>query len=248
MKILKYKKMSSGRYKLELESCREVELYEETILKYELLLKKNIDEFSFDEILEYDKEWDVYYVGLKLLKSRFKSTKELREALIKKEYPLALVDQAISKLLDQGYLNDTAFAKSYINNQMITTSHGPIRIINELINKGIEHYIIDTEINIFTEEMQIEKINKLITSQLKSNRTRGGVVLKNKIMNDLINSGYSLSVINKVISLYEFGNNEDIAKKEYDKLYRKYSRKYSGKELEYKIKEKLYQKGLSYED
>ena len=67
-------------------------------------------------------------------------------------------------------------------------------------------------------------------------------------MNDLINSGYSLSVINKVISLYEFGNNEDIAKKEYDKLYRKYSRKYSGKELEYKIKEKLYQKGLSYED
>ena len=155
--------MSSGRYKLELESCREVELYEETILKYELLLKKNIDEFSFDEILEYDKEWDVYYVGLKLLKSRFKSTKEIRDALIKKEYPLALVDQAISKLLDQGYLNDTAFAKSYINNQMITTSHGPIRITNELINKGIEHYIIDTEINIFTEEMQIEKINKLIT-------------------------------------------------------------------------------------
>lgn len=248
MKILKYKKMSSGRYKLELESCREVELYEETILKYELLLKKNIDEFNFNEILEYDKKWDVYYVGLKLLKSRFKSVKELRDSLIKKEYPIVLVDQTISKLLEQGYLNDIAFAKSYINNQMITTSHGPIRITNELINKGIEHYIIDIEINVFTEEMQIEKINKLITSQLKSNRTRGGIVLKNKITNDLINSGYSLSVINKVISLYEFGNNEDIAKKEYDKLYRKYSRKYSGKELEYKIKEKLYQKGLSYED
>ena len=46
---------------------------------------------------------------------------------------------------------------------------------------------------------------------------------------------------------FEFDNNDDIAKKEYDKLYRKYSRKYSGKELEYKIKEKLYQKGLNYE-
>ena len=58
---------------------------------------------------------------------------------------------------------------------------------------------------------------------------------------------YDLSIINKVISDYEFDSNEEIAKKEYEKLYRKYSRKYSGRELEYKIKEKLYQKGLKYE-
>ena len=39
-----------------------------------------------------------------------------------------------------------------------------------------------------------------------------------------------------------------MVKKEYDKLYKKLSRKYSGNELEYKIKEKLYQKGLYYEE
>ena len=97
-------------------------------------------------------------------------------------------------------------------------------------------------------EIQLEKINKIIRLSLKSNRTRGGMVLKNKIINDLVISGYDLSIISKVISDFEFDNNDDIAKKEYDKLYRKYSRKYSGKELEYKIKEKLYQKGLSYEE
>ena len=32
--------------------------------------------------------------------------------------------------------------------------------------------------------------------------------------------------------------------KEYDKLYKKLSRKYEGATLEYKIKEKLYQKGF----
>ena len=99
----------------------------------------------------------------------------------------------------------------------------------------------------FTDELQIEKINKIIRISLKSNRSRGGSVLKNKIINDLIVSGYDLSIINKVISDYEFDSNEEIAKKEYEKLYRKYSRKYSGRELEYKIKEKLYQKGLKYE-
>ena len=44
-----------------------------------------------------------------------------------------------------------------------------------------------------------------------------------------------------------FNDTSDIAKREYEKLYKRLSRKYSGKELEYKIKEKLYQKGLSYE-
>ena len=248
MKILKYKKLSSGRYKLELEDSQPVELYEETILKYELLLKKRIDNSEMIEISEYDKEWDVYYVGLKALKSRFKSTKELRDYLIRKEYPYDLVNNAVEKLLKQGYLNDELFAKSYINNQMVTSSRGPIKISNDLFSKGISQSIVNKEIEVFTEEVQLEKINKIIRISLKSNRTRGGMVLKNKIINDLVISGYDLSIISKVISDFEFDNNDDIAKKEYDKLYRKYSRKYSGKELEYKIKEKLYQKGLSYEE
>lgn len=248
MKILKYKKLSSGRYKLELEDSQPVELYEETILKYELLLKKRIDDSEMIEISEYDKEWDVYYVGLKALKSRFKSTKELRDYLIRKEYPYDLVNNAVEKLLKQGYLNDELFAKSYINNQMVTSSRGPIKISNDLFSKGISQSIVNKEIEVFTEEIQFEKINKIIKISLKSNRTRGGIVLKNKIINDLVNSGYDVSIISKVISDFEFDNNDDIAKKEYDKLYRKYSRKYSGKELEYKIKEKLYQKGLSYEE
>ena len=53
---------------------------------------------------------------------------------------------------------------------------------------------------------------------------------------------------NEVISGLDFLDTSDIRKREYDKLYRKYSRKYSGRELELKIKEKLYQKGLYYED
>ena len=56
------------------------------------------------------------------------------------------------------------------------------------------------------------------------------------------------TLINKLIDEYEYNTCEDdIAKKEYEKLYAKYSRKYSGLELQRKIKEKLYLKGLKYE-
>ena len=172
----------------------------------------------------------------------------LYEDVILKYNPIDLVDKAISKLLEQGYLNDRSYCKSFINNQMITTNNGPYKIIRELNEKKVDSTIIDEEIEVFSSEEQIPRIKKLIEKGIKSNHNRGGVVLKQKIYNDLKNLGYDISLINSIISEYDFGNNLDIAKKEYDKLYKKYSRKYSGDELKYKIREKMYLKGLVYEE
>lgn len=247
MKIVKYKKMSKGRYKIFLDSDKDIVLYEDVILKYNLLLKKEIDTELLIEIDKYNQECDVYYVALTSINNRFKSTYELKQSLLRKEYPSDLVDKAINKLTEQGYLNDRMYTKSYINNQMITTNKGPYKIIKELTDKKIDLDIIKEEIETFTDEEQTSKINKLIERGIKTNHSRGGIVLKQKIYNDLKNYGYDINLINSIISNYSFENDEDIAKKEYDKLYRKYSRKYSGVELERKIREKLYQKGLKYE-
>ena len=248
MKILKYKKKHNGQYELQLESGEVLSLYEEVILKYELLLKKKIDEKEKESILLSNQEYDVYYIALKLLKSRFRSIKSLRELLLKKEYPQEYVEKAIDKLVRQGYLNDRSFAKAYINEQMITTSKGPRKIERELLDKGVSSSIIVEELSVFTKEEQIPKIEKVASRLIRSNRSRGGFVLRKKIIHDLQNLGYDYSIIDEVLSRLDFGDTKDIAKKEYDKLYRRLSRKYSGCELEYKIKEKLYQKGLYYED
>lgn len=247
MKIIKYKKGAKGIYKVELDDGRVLALYEDVILKFELLLKKEILEAELKNINDYNLECDVYYVALNNIKARFKSTYDLKEFLRKKEYPIDLIDKAIDKLLGQGYLNDRSFARSYINNQIITTSKGPLKIEKELLEKKIDGNIIKEEMEAFDEDSQLEKINKIINRGLKSNRTRGGVVLKQKIYNDLKVLGYDGYLINRVIDDYSFENDSNIAKKEYDKLYRRLSRKYSGNELENKIREKLYQKGLKYE-
>ena len=248
MKVIKYKKLANSRYKVYLEDNHELLLYEDVILKYNLLIRKDIDEKLIIEMDKYNQECDVYYVALNSIKNRFRSVYELRGILIKKEYPIDLIDKAISKLLEQGYLNDRSYCKSFINNQMITTNNGPYKIIRELNEKKVDSTIIDEEILVFSSEEQIPRIKKLIEKGIKSNHNRGGVVLKQKIYNDLKNLGYDISLINNIISTYDFGNNLDIAKKEYDKLYKKYSRKYSGDELKYKIREKMYLKGLVYEE
>ncbi len=247
MKILKYKKTTKDRYKISLDDGRELLLYEDVILKFELLLKKEILSNDMLEIEMFNQECEVYQVALTSINNRFKSVYDTREFLLKKEYPGEMIDRTILKLESQGYLNDRLFAKSYINNQIVTTNKGPYKIKRELGEHRVDNSIIDEEIGVFDLETQLEKIKKVANRLYKSNRNKGGAILKKKIVSDLVNLGYDTSVISRVVEEFDFSNDEDIAKKEYEKLYKKLSRKYEGKELEYKIKEKLYQKGLYYE-
>ena len=248
MKILKYKKKANGKYSIFLDDGREFVFYEETILQYNLLLTKEIDEKDLLSIHQTNLSYDVYYVALNSIKNRYKSVFELRVFLRKKEYPDDMIDLAIDKLIQQKYLDDRSFAKSYINVQMMTSSHGPNRIKKDLLDKKVDSSIIDEELVVYDEETQKEKIRKMIEKGIKTNHSRGGLVLKQKIVNDLKIQGFDYDVISSVISDYSFSNNQELAKKEYEKYYKKYHNKYEGYELQRIIREKLFQKGLVYEE
>lgn len=248
MKIIKYKKGSKGRYKVYVEDGREFLFYEEVILKYDLLIKKEIDSDLLIEMDQYNQEWDVYYTALHLINTRLRSVYELKELLISKEYPLELVIQAVEKLEKQGYLNDLSYAKSYVNHYLISSNKGPYKIAKELRNKNIPEEMIDEALSLYSDDEQIERIHKIIDKGIKVNHSRGGIVLKQKIYQDLKELGYDISLINQIISTYSFPVPLNLVKKEYDKLYRSLSRKYKGEELERKIQEKLFAKGLKYDE
>jgi hypothetical protein len=65
----------------------------------------------------------------------------------------------------------------------------------------------------------------IIEKEIHSNHNKGGLVLKQKIYNDLKNYGYDSFMIQNQLANYSFNNNQELAEKEYQKLYRKYSRK-----------------------
>ena len=98
MKIERYKKEKGGKYRLLLDNGEVLILYEEVILKYNLLLNKEIIPSDLNEINKYNQEWEVYYVALNNIKMRFKSVYELKEVLRKKEYSSNYIDLAIDKL------------------------------------------------------------------------------------------------------------------------------------------------------
>lgn len=244
MKISKYKVKNKNQY-IVYGDKEEITLYTETIMQYNLINKKVVSDDLLKEIKIYDKNYQAYYEALKQLTRKLQTEQEIRNKLKKKNYLDINIDLAITKLEKLGYLNKDLYLRSYINDQINLSLKGPKKIIKELEKLGYN----EEDINKYLDEYNdiwYERIKKIIDKKIKSNHTMSGNILKNKIERDLINLGYSNFA--SILQGINFLEDEKIISKEYTKLLKKYQNKYEGKELEFKIKRALYQKGFSYEN
>jgi regulatory protein len=244
MKIQEYRYLGNSKYKVIINN-NEYILYEDIILKYDLLLK-NINEKDLTKFLEENKKYEAYYVALKYIKTKLRTKKEIEEYLSKKDYNDLDIDYTVARLTQEKYLDEKTYAKSYISDAINLKNIGPNKIVMELTNLGIDKNIILEELTIFTNYLEKEKIYKYIDKNIKNNHNKSSYILKNKIKQNLINLGYDLTIINKCLSEYNINDNE-IYQKELAKAKNKLSKKYTGKELEYKIKEYMYRKGFNKE-
>ena len=236
MKINKFKKVGLNKYKIYSDNGV-LTIYEDVILKYNLLYKKEIDDTLLEKINMDNYKASIYDSALKYIGVRMRSEKEVNEYLLKKGFSLKDIDNTIEKLLSNGLLNDTNFAKSYIKD----------KIKCELIKLGVEESIIDTLLKEIDNKLLNDKLCKIIDKEIKLNSKLPIIKLKNKIINRCINLGYQMDSINEILSNTNICSNSDI-KKDYDKLYSKYKDKYDSYKLRSYLKGKLYQKGYTIDE
>lgn len=242
MKIISYKKIKQNKYEVTLSNNESVLLYDDIILKYELLTKKEIDNQKLKEIILDNSKYDVYYAMLKDISKKFRTEKELRTKF--KDYDNEVVDYAIKRLKNEKYLNNELYIRAYINDAINLKLIGPNKIINNLLNLGFEKSEIEEYLEVIDNEIWLDKINKLIKKEINSNHAYSGNVLKMRIQNKISNLGFELNMISKLINNYDFNLSREKKLKEKEKALKKYSKKYSGFLLEQKVNNYLYQKGL----
>ena len=241
MKIEKYKYLGNGKYKINIDN-NEYIIYEDIILKYSILGKEFITKKELDSYLKDNEFYEAYYKSLSYIKTRLRSEKEIRKYL-SKDYSNKTIESVIKRLSQEGYINENIYTDAYIIDQINLKVSGPIKIKNDLIKLGISEDIIAKHLQSFTKDEQYKKIRKVIEKEIKLNKNKSEVMLKNKILKSLIDKGFYKEDILSCIEEFEF-DDKKIYEIEYKKAYDKLSKKYSGKELEYKVKEKMYQKGF----
>ncbi len=246
MKINKFKKIGSNKYKIYFDN-ESLIVYEDVILKYNLLYKKDIDNDLLIEINKENYKSSIYDVSIKYISVRMRSKKELEEYLKKKKYDQKDIEETIKRLQSQDLLNDEKFAKSYINDKLYLTNYGLTKVKNDLLKLGVEEYIIDAIVNNIDLQVINDKLSKIIDKELKINSKLPTNKLNNKIINRCINLGYNYEDILNILNDKNIEGNSNI-EYDYKKIYEKYKNKYDEYKLNAVIKSKLYQKGYTIDE
>lgn len=245
VKIIKYKFLSNSRYELVIDDNKYI-LYEDIILKHSVLLKKEISQEELKSLLDENSFYELYYAAIAYLNKKMHTEKEVFDYL-KRYYPDCKdVDRVVELLKTRKLINDQYYAKVYTEDAIKLKDIGPYKIKEELTKLGVLSSYQDIVFELFTNDIQEDKIKKIIFKKQKTNKD-SVILFKKKILFYIQNKGYDRKKIENILSMISFDDSENY-KKEYDKLYKKLSKKYSGKELEFQLKRKLYEKGYTYEE
>ncbi len=242
MKITKISKKKNNLYEITTSNNDKISLYDDVILKYNLLITKEIKDDELKDILKDNSYLESYNIALKYIISKLRTEKEIRKKLI--NFNKDAVNYTLDRLKKEGYLNDNIYIKAYINDEVNLKMTGPNKIMQNLKKLGFKENDINNYLMTFNNDIWQDKIRKYISKKISSNHNLSSQMLKQKIIQDLIVKGFYKEDILFILNEFELEDDKAIYDKEYLKLKNKLSRKYSGEELEYQIKNHLYKKGF----
>ncbi|MBR3198488.1 MAG: RecX family transcriptional regulator [Bacilli bacterium] len=245
MKIEKIKKVGS-KYKIILDSDEVITTYEEVILKNGLLYNRNINEKEREKILNDTAYYISYHKALNMISRRLRSEYEIRKELRKNDLSNKEIDRIINDLKKIKLINDKEYAKAYTNDKINLSHDGPYKIRKNLEEHKIDEKYIEEAISNINNEILYEHIDKIINKKIKNNTKYPAYMLKQKMVNYLVNLGYDKTMIFNRLENIKIENKN--LEKEMEKVLNQLKTKYKEEELIYKLKSKLYTKGFSKEE
>lgn len=112
-----------------------------------------------------------------------------------------LIESIIKKLKDYKFIDDTAFAKFWIE-QRTKFKHKPFRVIEyELKQKGIDKGLIEEVMASFDDKntFDLENAKKLAEKKLDFYRNLDAAKRNEKTVNYLLRKGFSYEIVKKVL-------------------------------------------------
>jgi len=144
--------------------------------------------------------------ALRLLTLCDRSKKDLRERLLKKDYPAGVVERVIQQLESMDYLNDERFAVKFAVDAVRRKNAGPAVVRYGLQQKGIERRIIEETVGqIFQENEEREVARQALKKRLRigARKPEDKKETIKKLSDFLRRKGFSYDIIKAAIGEIE---------------------------------------------
>ncbi len=125
--------------------------------------------------------------------------KEVKEKLYGYGLNKADVEEAISVLIEENYLNEERYAIAFAGGYFRTKQWGRVKIGYELKNKGVSQYCITKAMKEIGEEDYIKTIRELIEKKRESisDEDHNSYTRNQKIMNYLLQRGFESQLVQR---------------------------------------------------
>lgn len=239
MKINKFKKVGKSKYKIIFDNT-DITLYEDVILKYDLLIKSEVDIDLIDKIIKENEHYDAFYNALNYIEIKMRNKKEIISYLKKKEFNDEIINETINKLENLKLLNTKSYIQAFINDKINLSNDGPYKIKKTLLDSDFNEEEIDDYLNTIDENIWLEKLKKIANKKKSIMKSKSYYMFISKMKNDLYNLGYDKYMIDEILSNIEYDSNA------LSKDLEKANKKFKGDKT--KIINFLLRKGYSYEE
>ena len=144
-----------------------------------------------------------YDYALNLLAARAYTTSALRRKLVQKGHAKDDVDATISRLLDNGLLNDGKYAEEFARQRLVVAGASQRRVEQLLAQKGIARDVARAATEKVVEEEEVDTIGameKIVRKKLMSMDGLDLALKRRRLFGVLARKGYDLDDINRVLS------------------------------------------------
>lgn len=170
---------------------------EQTLINFNLSKGVEVTSSLFKKMQQEEGRFAIKKYLLKLLGRREHARKELLTKAHRKDYAREVIIDVLDELEENGYLNDSSFARKYAADKYRLNSWGPAKIKAHLFKKGITRTVAEQSIHeVFKNEDLEETFIHLVSKwQRHFLKEQHPLKRKKKIVNYLARKGYRSSSI-----------------------------------------------------
>ena len=169
----------------------------ELALDYGLRPKFVITPALLDEMLRRDGDARAYARALNYLSYRVRSSKEIRDKLLKDEFPESVIDRVLDRLQKSGQLNDADFAALWVGSRTGSRPRGARALQQELRQKGVDRETIAQSLP--SDEDEIANAARALEPKLRLWQNLDERARRDKCLAFLARRGFSYGVSNAAL-------------------------------------------------
>jgi len=199
---VKQKSQTSSNCLIFFDDGTEIELSMDLVLKNQLTKGKVISSALLSEIVLEQRLLNAKQTAYSFASYTPRTKNQIINKLKKSAFSDTEIEISIKFLEDFSLINDADFAKKFINDYLLKNKAGELKLLQLLVNKGVDKTIAENAIkNFLSEEKSLEMAILAAEKKLKLLSNKPKKKQKQTVYNHLLNKGFSYSEAQKVVEI-----------------------------------------------